>query len=81
MTAKQYIHFHGWQCDCDPILCRYMNVLVIFSNDGTMDETEMRIRAYDVDELSALFSDFCRENGYRQNTVCNIVIAGMMEGR
>ena len=35
--------------------------------DGQEDETELD--AYNMTELEELYRDFCKENGFRQNTV------------
>ena len=37
------------------------------NTDGQEDATELD--AYNMTELEALYRDFCRENGIRQNTV------------
>lgn len=37
------------------------------NTDGQEDETELD--AYNMTELDELYRDFCRENGFRQNTV------------
>jgi len=83
MTVKQWIKKHGWQRDCDARRCRYMSVDVGFVNsEGREDETQLDIGAYDMEELSSLFADFCRENKFPQNTVHGVTIvkmAGTME--
>lgn len=75
MTIKQYIAKFGWQMEgvtCS--LYRSMDVDVGFENNGVPDETQFQINAYDVDELTELFSEFCRENLIAKNTVTNISI-------
>ena len=37
------------------------------NSDGFEDETELD--AFNMEELKMLYRDFCRENGFRQNTV------------
>ena len=37
------------------------------NTDGQDDETEFD--AYNMADLETLFRDFCKENGFRQNTV------------
>ena len=37
------------------------------NSDGFEDETESD--AFNMEELKMLYRDFCRENGFRQNTV------------
>lgn len=37
------------------------------NSDGAEDETELD--AYNLAELAELYSDFCKENGFKQNTV------------
>lgn len=80
MTVKQYICKHGWQIDCIPKTCRAMSVDIGFIDDENReDETEFGIKAYDVEELSSLFKDFCRENGFPQNTVNHIAVVQMAD--
>lgn len=80
MTIKEYIRKKGWQRECDSKVCRAMSVDIGFLNDKRQhDETQFDIRAYDVDELSQLFSEFCNENGFRKNTVTNITIVKMAD--
>lgn len=37
------------------------------NSDGVEDETEFDV--FNMEELKMLYRDFCRENGFRQNTV------------
>lgn len=37
------------------------------NSDGLGDETEFDV--FNMEELKMLYRDFCRENGFRQNTV------------
>ena len=37
------------------------------NSDGFEDETELD--AFNMEDLKMLYRDFCRENGFRQNTV------------
>lgn len=79
MTVKEYIRRHGWNLECENIrACRSMEVDIAFENEDTlddMDETEFIINAYDDDELSELFDEFCKENNLANNTVDNIVVS------
>lgn len=80
MTIKEYIKKNGWQVECETKPCRYMNVDVSFlSNEKVEDETQFSIRAYDSDELNQLFANFCKENGFKQNTVTCVTIVQMAE--
>lgn len=49
-----------------------------FINDeGAADETQFTVSgsfSNAAGELSALFADFCRENGYKQNSVTSITL-------
>lgn len=75
MTIKDCINQNGWQTECDVSMCRRMVVDVDFYNQNKLEEeTQFDIAAYDVDELSALFADFCKENSFRKNTVISITI-------
>ena len=79
MTIKQYIKKYGWNLECKSKICWAMNVNIGFSNEGQDDETQFSIEAYDVDELNNLFADFCKENGFKQNTVTYITIVEMAD--
>lgn len=39
----------------------------LYQPDGQEDETELD--AYNMTELDELYREFCKENGFRQNTV------------
>lgn len=80
ITIKECIKKNGWQYECETKPCRYMNVDVSFVNsDGRDDETQFSIKAYDADELSRLFADFCKENGFKKNSVTCVTIVQMAE--
>lgn len=81
MKLKKYIKEKGWQTSCAPKPCRAMKVDVGFVADGEMQETQFEIRAYDADELEELFSEFCKENVFPQNTVCSVTIVEFGETR
>lgn len=52
-----------------------MSVDIGFVNDdGREDETQMDINAYDEQELSKLFTSFCKENKFPINTVTYVTI-------
>lgn len=75
MNIKQFIRKHGWQIECNSKPGRVMCVDVGFIDDeGREDETQMDINAYDEQELSRLFVDFCKENKFPTNTVTSVVI-------
>ena len=79
MTIKKCIKKYGWNLECERTKpCRSMEVDIAFENEDTldgMDETEFIINAYDVDELSELFDNFCEENSLANDTVANIVVS------
>ena len=78
MNIKEHIKKIGWNMEADYKNCRYMNVDVSFVNsDGRDDETQFSIKAYDADELSRLFADFCKENGFKKNSVTCVTIVQM----
>lgn len=81
MTVKQYIQKHGLQWDCDPGLHRAMSVVIAFTNDeGGRDEVEFSVTIQDpAGELDALFSEFCKENGFPTNTVDYVSIVRAAE--
>lgn len=75
MTIRQIIKKYGWQMKCDVKPGRFMSVGIGFMNEkGKEDETQMDINAYDEQELSELFADFCRENQLLDDTVTYITI-------
>ena len=80
MTIKQYIKKYGWGLGCDSKPCRAMNVDIDFiNNEGKLDETQFSINAYNVNELDELFTEFCKENNFKRNTVTNISIVEMAD--
>lgn len=75
MTIKQFLKQHGWQMECDAKIGRAMSVAIGFLDaNGKEDETQMDIHAYDEQELSRLFMDFCRENEFPTDTVTYVLI-------
>lgn len=77
-TIKSYFKNGGkWNINCNTsIPYVYMNVVVVFeSPTSDLDGTEFSIKAYDIDELSELFAEFCKENGFPTNTVVNIIVS------
>lgn len=82
MTIKQYMKENGWQVACASKPCRYMNVDINFLNNSKLeDETQFSIRAYDIDDLAELFEAFCKENGFKKNTVTSVTIVQMADTR
>lgn len=75
MTIKQYLKKHPWNAECKTLGCRAMSVVVVFASpESDLDEVEFDIGAFETAELSNLFNDFCKENGYKNNTVVNIIV-------
>ena len=63
------------------MLCGAMSVTIGFINEkGRDDETQLDILPYDERDLSSLFSEFCKENGFPEDTVTYIHIVQMAEG-
>lgn len=80
MTVKEFVEKEGWYVEGNTKPSRVQAVNVSFVNsDGRDDETQFDIRAYDVSELSALFKDFCKENGFKDDTVTRVSIVAMAE--
>lgn len=81
MTVKSYIKEHGWGVDWNGYMdgiCRSFNSVDInigfINSDGEEDEVQFTINTYvsqknSLEELDALFTGFCEENGYPRNTV------------
>ena len=63
----------------------YINVNIVFINsDNREDETQFDIRPANLDyatgkcpELVELWKEFCKENGFKQNSVQRIYIPGL----
>ena len=81
MTIRKTIKEQGWNFECSVLTCfRAMIVHVGFiDSDGNDDETSFDISAYDVKELDTLYSDFCKENGLKRNTVTSISVVAVAE--
>ena len=78
MTIKECIKKHGLQMEVDE-LKRYQTVDVCFVNsDGQEDETEFNVRYMGTkqgeQELTNLFKEFCKENGFKTNTVLSVTV-------
>ena len=76
MNVKECIRKNGWIAECSiPAGIRFMTVDIRFVNsDKEEDETQFTINGYDTNELSDLFADFCKENGFSKNTVTACII-------
>jgi len=76
MTIRQYIKKNGWRNECELVPdYRYMIVHINFLNKNKAEiETSLDIKAFDKHDLSSLFNDFCRENGFPRNTVTGVTI-------
>ena len=82
MTVKQCISKNGWQVNTDTSQpYRSMDVSVNFNNGETLDETQFLINAYNADELTELFLEFCKENNLHQNTVIGLTIVRVYENK
>lgn len=82
MTIKQCIRKKGWQLYADTSQSyRSMDVDVDFKNEGVLDETQFHINAYNENELTELFTEFCKENNLRRNTVVSVNIVQVYEGK
>lgn len=66
----------NWQMECDAsVPYRAMTVQVGFSHaENEMDETEFCINAYDAKELTELFEEFCKENGFEDVSIESISV-------
>lgn len=52
-----------------------MNVGIDFINsEDKEDQTEFSIQAFDAEELSELFADFCKENKFQGDSVTCITV-------
>lgn len=83
MTVHECLRKVGWETDCDVLTgARSMVVDINFLNNNKVeDETEFLISAYDANELSELFSNFCKENGFSKNSVLHCVVVAMAATR
>lgn len=72
MTIKQCAKKRGIQSEIN-VLFRINTYDIDFKNsNGDMDETQLD--ASDVNELDELYAEFCKENGFKRNTVNSITI-------
>ena len=83
MTISECIKANGWQCEVRS-LKRWQNVDISFINStGHEDETEFSITTActtaGVNELTELFSCFCKENGFATNTVFAVTVVNSAE--
>ena len=58
-----------------------MDVDVNFTTEGGNDEVQFSIPPYGVRELNELFTDFCKENNFPNNTVICVSIVKMKRNR
>lgn len=79
MTVKECIAKNGWNVPEN--IKKAWNVDIGFINTETEmeDETEFSISAYDENELSELFSEFCKENKIADNTVIYVSVVEMAD--
>lgn len=76
MTAVEKYFKKGkwnWETSCDEPF-RVFTVQLSFIADGEEDETEFCIYAFNIKELSDLFSVFCKENGFKNVEVYKISV-------
>lgn len=86
MTIKQCIKTKWINYELSGDLLVYQTVDVNFINsDGLIDETQFDVRYVDSiegqNELTELFQDFCKDNGYKTNTVTEISIVKVARTR
>lgn len=79
MTIRECIKKNGWQIEVAGPLKRFQSVDIDFVNsDGLDDETQFDISGAGttsgIQRLSELFSVFCKENGFKTNSVMSIAI-------
>lgn len=65
-----------WDADFDiPKSCGAMTVQVGFSHkENSMDETEFCVNAWDAEELTKLFGDFCKENRFEDVSINSLEV-------
>ena len=78
MNIQECLKKNGLQMEVDE-LKRYQMVDIDFINsDGKEDETQFSVSFIGTkageEELTQLFSDFCKENGFKTNTVQSITV-------
>lgn len=79
MTIYGCIEKYGWQSEVSGHLKKYQLVDIDFVNsNGKDDETQFLIMGAGekrgAGELTELFAQFCKENGFKDNTVTSITI-------
>lgn len=85
MNVIECIKKNGVQMEVDS-LKRYQTVDICFlDSDGNVDETEFTVKGFCTKagnkELSDLFSDFCKENGFVRNKVISVTIVKSADTR
>ncbi len=84
MTIREVLKRSGWQLEC-PVskVIRFANVDVDFGTDGEPDEAQFTIKhpftKAAEDELTTLFTAFCKENNYSTNTVISVTVVSTAE--
>lgn len=86
MTIKECIKKYGWQTEVSGPLKRFQSVDIDFVNsDGLEDETQFDISgagtAEGIKKLTDLFSGFCKENGFKTNSVTSVTIVHVADTR
>lgn len=85
MTIKEWINKHGLQVEVSE-LKKYQSVNISFINsDGRDDETQFDVENIisksGVLEIAKLFHGFCKENGFKENTVTNVAVVASSDDK
>lgn len=76
MTIRQWLEINDWAVNPTEPEGKFWRVHIGFINSKYReeDDTELTIRAYDLDELEELFDDFCVENNIANDTVVYVAV-------
>lgn len=78
MTIKECIKAKGIQTEVNSLKIWQSVNIQFFRPNGDEDETQLDVNRIGTetgnDELQELYNDFCKENGFNNNTVQNIIV-------
>ncbi len=78
MTVREFLKKKGLQINVDSLKVWQAVDICFINSDGREDETQFDVEHIGTkagnEELIKLFSNFCAENGYKTNTVYNVVV-------
>ena len=78
MTIKEYLKKDGLQREVDDFKTFQSVDIDFFDKNGEMQEVQFDVEHAETaacqEKLCRLFADFCKENGYKTNTVISVTV-------